>query len=391
MHSGLRRKLLSLLVLGALPVASHAQSSVTLFGVLDEGIMYQSNVNGGKRIALDSLTGVYGSRWGLTGVEDLGGGYKAIFTLESGVNLNNGQFGQGGLAFGRQAFVGFSGDRLGSLTLGRQYDMIFYFPEPLTASSLVGGAPAGQPGDFDNAANTVRVNNAIRYMSPNFRGLTFGGEYSLGGVAGNFTSTSGYSLGMGYANGPFKVAAAFEYFKNPTAAPGSGFFTAYGNGFSPLQGALNKGYVSAQAYQDVVVGTNYAIGSFTFAASYANVQYANLGAAFGNGMAIFNNFDIGVMYRLSPAWTVAASYDYMHSPGIRKADGQLVGNQHFNQVSILTDYFLSKRTDVYFGIGYQRASGTSSLGTPAVADVDNINDSSSNRQFLARAAIRHRF
>jgi predicted porin len=378
-------------VLGALSSTGYAQSRVTLYGVIDEGVMFQSNVNGGKRVALDSLTGLFGSRWGMNGVEDLGGQWHAIFTLESGINLNNGQFGQGGTAFGRQAFVGLNNDRLGSLTLGRQYDMIFYFPEPLTAASLVGASVSTQPGDFDNAANTVRVNNAIRYMSPDFRGLTFGAEYSVGGVAGNATANSGYSVGAGYANGPFKIGGAFEYFKNPTSTPGSGFFTAYANGASPLSQSLNKAYVPAQAYQSAVVGANYAIGAVTLAASYANAQYANLGPAFSNGTAIFNNIDVGARYQVTPFLTVAVGYDYLIAKGVRTADGRTVGNQHYHQVSFLTDYFLSKRTDLYFGAGWQRASGTSSLGTPAVADIDNLGDSSNNHQFIVRAAIRHKF
>ncbi|VWC55047.1 porin [Burkholderia aenigmatica] len=160
------RNLICTALFGAFSVASYAQSSVTLYGVIDEGVVFQSNSGAGKRVSLDSLGGIFGSRWGMTGSEDLGGGLKAIFTLESGINLNNGAFGQGGTAFGRQAFVGLSSDRLGSLTLGRQYDMIFYFPEPVTAEGLLGGPASSHPGDLDNAANTIRVNNAIRYIPP---------------------------------------------------------------------------------------------------------------------------------------------------------------------------------------------------------------------------------
>ncbi|MEM5318220.1 porin [Paraburkholderia sp. JHI869] len=381
---------ISVAVFGASSLAQ-AQSTVNLYGVLDEGIMYQSNVADGKRISLDSLSGLIGSRWGMTGDEDLGSTLHATFTLESGINLNQGQAGQGGLPFGRQAFIGIKSDNWGGLTFGRQYDMIFYFPEPLTAEALVGGAPAGHPGDLDNASNTVRLNNSVRYMIPDIYGASFGIEYSLGGVPGNFTSTSGYSVGAGYANGPLKLGAAFEYFKNPTAAPGTGFFTAYLNGISTLQGAINGGYASSRAYQSVVVGSNYTIGQAIVAASFSNVQYANLGLSHLYGTVIFNNFDVGIMYRFSPAWTVAASYDYLLSNGIPDVAGRILGNQHFNQVTISTDYFLSTRTDVYFGIGWQQASGTSSLGAPALARIANLGDSSSNRQILARAAIRQKF
>ena len=81
-----------------------AQSSVTLYGLIDESLNYVSN-EGGHSAFTQTSGNVKGSRWGIKGTEDLGGGYQAIFTLENGFALNNGALGQGGLEFGRQAFV----------------------------------------------------------------------------------------------------------------------------------------------------------------------------------------------------------------------------------------------------------------------------------------------
>ncbi|RQZ31710.1 porin [Burkholderia sp. Bp9017] len=395
MKSKMKRSLLCCAALALPASASHAQSTVTLYGVIDEGLMYLSNTggaSGGKKIYLESLSGLMGSRWGLTGKEDLGGGWRAIFTLESGVNLNNGTAAQGGAQFGRQAFVGIAGDQFGTLTFGRQYDIIFYIPAPLTGSNLLGGDYATHPGDIDNAGNGLRVNNAIRFMSRDYSGFTFGGEYSVGGIAGNVTSNSGYSVGAAYATGPLKVAAAFEYFKTPTSAtPGSGFFTGNANGATTLSQSLNSGYTGAQAYQVAMVSANYAISALTLAASFSNVQYAHLGAAYANGTARFNSYDVGARYQFSPALFMGVAYDYVIGAGVSKAAGGTVGNQHYHQVSFLADYFLSKRTDVYLGVGWQRASGTSSLGTRAVADIDSLGDSSNNHQILARLALRHKF
>lgn len=105
---------------------AHAQSSVTLYGVIDAGISYVNNNSSSPTRAGDSLwkydDGVaQGSRWGLKGSKDLGGGLKAIFTLENGFNSGTGALGQGGAEFGRQAFVGISKNDVGSLTFGRQY------------------------------------------------------------------------------------------------------------------------------------------------------------------------------------------------------------------------------------------------------------------------------
>ncbi len=374
------------------PLTVHAQSKVTLYGILDEGIVYQSNVGGGKKVSLDSLSGEQGSRWGLTGAEDLGGGSRAIFTLESGLNINSGALGQGGTQFGRQAFVGLANDRFGSVTMGRQYDMIAYFVTPYSMTGVVGTAAFGRPGDLDNTFNSVRLNNSIRYMSPNYNGLAFGAEYGIGGVPGNFTANSGYSLGASYLNGPLILDAAFTYFKNPTSAtPGSGFFTNNANGASTLALSLNKGYASATAYQVGVVGAGYNVGRLLFLTSFSNVQYANLGSAFAGGTARFNNVEVTTQFKYSPALFLTASYDYLVGKGVMMTDGKEVGAQHYNQVSVSADYFLSKRSDVYLAAAWQRASGTSSTGGSAVADFVNQGDSSNNHQIYLRVGLRHKF
>jgi predicted porin len=379
----------------ALPCA-YAQSSVTLYGILDQGVMYVNNVGGatgGKRISLDSTNGINGSRWGMTGKEDLGGGLKAIFTLEGGINLNNGQMAQGNTFFGRQAFVGMSHETFGSLTFGRQYDMILYFLQPFTSQGPQAGSTAFQhPGDIDNTGNSLRVNNAIRYMSSNFAGLTFGGEYSVGGQAGNVTGNSGYSVGANYSMGALSLGAAYAYFKNPTSATaGSGFFTGNANGANFLANSLNSGYVSASAWQVVGAGAGYTIGSLSLTAAWSNIQYAGLHGNFNGSMARFNNYDFTARYMATPSLALAASYDYLNGAGVELANGKTVGNQHYNQVAILTDYFLSKRTDVYMEGAYQRATGTSSTGSSAVADIGNLGDSSNNHQFVVRVALRHKF
>jgi len=382
----------ALAVLSAVPLFAHAQSSVTLYGILDEGLHYQSKVGAGERVSMDSLSGPYGSRWGFTGAEDLGGGIQAIFTLESGINIPNGQTAQGGTLFGRQAFVGFKSAQYGSVTMGRQYDMVFYFPEFLAGYALMGGPTSVHPGDLDNAANTVRWNNTIRYMSPSFNGFTFGGLYSLGGVAGNFTAQSGYSLGAGYTTGGLKVGVAYQFFKNPTATAGRGLFTDNQSGASNLSGSLNSGYQVAQSYQVAMIAASYAItDKWTVAGSYSNTEYGNLGEGFLKSEAKFNNFDIAVSYKFTPFLSTGLAYDYLKGTAVGKAGDSGAGGQHYNQISWATNYVLSKRTELYGAIGYQIASGQNSLGQSAVANISSLGDSSTNKQVLVRLAIRHRF
>jgi predicted porin len=366
-----------------------------LYGVLDEGIMFNSNVatapsKGSQKWYLDSVNGMYGSRWGMKGVEDLGGGTRAIFTLESGVNLNSGAAAQGGLEFGRQAAVGLSDRHFGDLTVGRQYDSVVNYAQAVTIQGYLASEIFQHPGDFDNTANSLRTNNAIRYASPNINGLTFGAEWSVGGLPGNVSGNGGYSAGAAYSNGAVTLAAAYLYFKNPTAATaGQGFFTSNGSG-TQLTGILNKGYASANSYQAAVAGALYNIGPVQIGASWSNVEYGNI-VVLGGASARFNNVDAGVKWMVTAAFSVGAAYDYAKGSNVHAQNGANVGNQHFNQFSVMADYFLSKRTDLYAGLAYQIASGTSSTGAPAVANIGNAGDSSNDRQILVRAAIRHKF
>ena len=194
---------------------AHAQNSVTLYGVIDEGFDYTNNVNGKKDYELQSGY-AQGSRWGLKGAEDLGGGVKAIFTLENGFNVNNGRLGQGGLEFGRQAFVGLSDATYGTVTLGRQYDSVVDFLAQTTANGNWAGYLFAHPYDNDNTDNSFRVNNTVKYTSPTWAGFQFGGMYGFSNVAGGFANNRLMSVGAQYTYGGLLIAAAYLNSDNPS-------------------------------------------------------------------------------------------------------------------------------------------------------------------------------
>ena len=154
---------LSLALLGVTGIA-HAQSSVTLYGLIDESIQYVNNAtpHGGSLVQLFGGN-LQAPRFGLKGTEDLGGGLKAIFQLENGFDVNTGKLGQGGLMFGRQAYVGLTGDSWGTATAGRQYDPLVDMVQPLTADNYF-GSTFTTPGDVDNNDNSFRVNNSVKYV-----------------------------------------------------------------------------------------------------------------------------------------------------------------------------------------------------------------------------------
>ncbi|MBW9105077.1 porin [Paraburkholderia phenoliruptrix] len=164
--------LMTMLVSGA----AFAQSSVTLYGIIDTGIEYVTNIGKQKSSAalVPTLTATLPSRWGIRGNEDLGGGLKAVFVLESGFAPQQGTMNQSGRLFGRQAYVGLSG-RWGTLSLGRQYSQIFWgIPGDTLAPNIYS---AGLLDPYLAAA--PRVDNSIVY-SFSSSGLSFGVAFSFG-------------------------------------------------------------------------------------------------------------------------------------------------------------------------------------------------------------------
>jgi predicted porin len=368
---------------------AHAQSSITLYGVFDEGIDYVTNSKGKPLVSLVSGE-INGARWGLLGKEDLGGGYKAVFNLENGFDSNTGALGQAGLEFGRNAYVGLGGP-YGTITAGRQYSSVVDFVGlTLTASESWGGWFATHPGDMDQLNNTFRVNNAVKYTSVTYRGLTFGAMYNFGGQAGAFNRDSGVGAGVSYKNGPLSAGAAFQSLQDP-------YNTAYNNGANAataIASPVYSGYASARTLQIIVAGVAYQLGHATLGATYSNTQFQQLGADSGNagatahlsGNAIFNNFEVNFKYMVTPAFLLAASYNYTNGSPV----GSLRGAQ-YNEVALGADYFLSKRTDILFVTGYLKASGVDSTGHAAVAAIDQLSPSTTNHQAAVRLALRHRF
>jgi predicted porin len=169
-----------------------AQSAVTLYGIVDTGIEYFTHATptGGTVARMPVVGGGDSpSRWGMRGAEDLGGGLKAVFTLESGFSASNGASQQGGRLFGRQSYVGLSGP-WGQVTFGRQYSMTNW---GMTESNILGSGGFGGLASFDPYLLAARFDNDVVYIGT-FSGLTVGASYSFGrdsSTAGNCPGQTG--------------------------------------------------------------------------------------------------------------------------------------------------------------------------------------------------------
>ncbi|KVN37593.1 porin [Burkholderia pyrrocinia] len=380
----MKRTLIVAALSSVFATAAHAQSSVTLYGLIDAGITYTNN-QGGHSAWQQSTGSVNGSRWGLRGTEDLGGGLKAIFTLENGFGINNGTLKQNGREFGRQAFVGLAHNQFGSLTLGRQYDSVVDYLGPLSLTGTqYGGTQFAHPFDNDNLNNSFRINNAVKYQSVNYNGLQFGALYGFSNSS-SFANNRAYSFGASYNFMGFNVAAAYLQLNNnvnglaqavsdPGAVAGDWTFAAarqrtWGAGLNYTFGPATAGFVFTQTHLT---------DSVAISAGQSGVT-GGVGLA---GGVRFNNYELNGRYALTSALSLAGSYTY--------TDGRIVGQSpNWHQFNLQAAYALSKRTDVYLQGEYQKVN-TDGLNVRA-----NINGlgtaSSSNKQVAVTAGLRHRF
>ncbi|MBN3756548.1 porin [Paraburkholderia sp. Tr-20389] len=357
---------------------AHAQNSVTLYGIVDTGLTYVSNDGGSKSFSMTSGN-ESGSRWGLKGSEDLGGGLKTVFQLENGFSSVNGKLGQGSRMFGRQAFVGLSSGTWGTVTAGRQYDPLVDLVQPVQGDGYLGGVFIS-PGDIDNADNSARVNNSIKYTSPSMSGLQFEAMYSLGGVAGATGSGQSYAAAAAYSNGPVNVAAGYYHFSN-----GNGANRGTTTWDSLFNTSVNSAYSTAAAVNNARIGGNYVFGSVTVGGYYSYAEYTADASSTFKQSEKYNTGSVYAVWQVSAPLQTQIGYVYLKSSGSSSAK--------YNQFAVAADYSLSKRTDVYAWAAYTHAAGTQDAsGTAAVAVIGSATgDSGSNKQATVTVGIRHKF
>src|SRR5690625_1780327 len=247
--SHMKKTLLAAALMVGFAGVAQAETSVTLYGVVDGGIGYErlkGSVAGvdadgdvfgyyareGRSYSVRNtrtglLSGVQrGNRWGLRGSEDLGNGLRMIFQLESGFDIADGHSAQGGRLFGREAHFGLAGDSWGQLTFGRQTTVSsMYIPgigSPFGASFMQANF-----GATFSSVNTTRYDNMIQYQTPSFAGFQAGLGYSFntnGAQLGTMKGVTGkkikpdqkaWTAALRYANGPIAVGLSYDQNKSP--------------------------------------------------------------------------------------------------------------------------------------------------------------------------------
>ena len=337
---------LALAALGLACAGAAAQSSVTIYGNVDLGLMTGNN---------DTQNQVYNggispSIWGFRGTEDLGGGLKASFNLESHFSADTGAQVNG--MFRRQSNIALSSASLGTLTLGNMYSpaiLAFAATDPrglrenfsgLYPWAYNSGVLSGANGNNDVG---VFVQNAIAY-SNTLGPVGVAASYSVSEMKGSVRT-----LGLTYS-GPVSLSAAFQSTNHP-----------------------NSSNTLSDMYS---VGAGYTMGAITAKVNYLNGVNKNLAGVETNDVGIFG---LGLDWKTSSANTVIAAF-------YRGKDDK-VSNSTTSTFILADEYALSKRTTLYGQLAFANADSNAGLRTSVIAGGTTADKNTS----LLNVGIKHSF
>lgn len=287
-----------------------AQSNLDVYGRLDLAVRHISNANKNGGSVTELMPGATGtSRWGVRGSEDLGGGLKANFQLEGGINPDLGSSAQSGRLFGRNATVGLEG-AFGSLKIGRQISLAYEvegYNEPF------GWANVDQTAFIYDNYTSKRWDNALRYDA-RFAGISGALMYSLGEQPGNHSGGRNLGASLAYTSGALSINSVLQQTHNSL-------------------GVIEHELAS--------LGASYVLAPFKFFVSYLRHQ---------SEVSIQKNHVCasGLSYAATPAIDLIASYYY-------DKQSQLDGDK--KMLSIMFNYKLSKRSNLYLQADRGRISG----------------------------------
>jgi predicted porin len=296
------RYIVSACALGLTATFAQAQSIVKVYGVADAGIVLERGTPAGS--ATNVSSGVAsGSRLGFKGKEDLGDGMNAFFVLENGYAMDTGKAGQGGLLFGRQAYVGLSG-AAGSVSLGRQYAPFYK-----ATRDIIDPFCTGLAGNVQNIFPTfTRVDNSVEYQTPKWNGMSADVLYGAGEVAGDAAKRRTIDASATYDAGPLTLVLAHHLQNDPTGTAHS---------------------------RNTMLGGRYRFGVVTAHAAFARNRDV-LGHASRDVL-------LGVAVRAGVGRVLASLVAHRDDFG---------PEAHARQAAIGYEYSLSPRTDLYTAYGH---------------------------------------
>jgi predicted porin len=332
--------------------SAFAQSSVTLYGIVDTSIRYLTNANANNDSQVAMGVGpITGSRWGLKGSEDLGGGLSTVFRLENGFNLWNGQLASTNTLFNRMAYVGLSSNQYGTVTFGRQntplFDQLGNVYDPLTVGNF--DQDSWLPGALGYG---LRANNSVKYNGQ-FGGLNVEGMYAFGGVPGSTGANNMYGFTASYTFGPVSLDAGYQ--QNSDLRNNKYRVVNVSAVYAFTQQV--KAYAGWLHSQDRTGMVDLFMGS-------AGSPAAGFAGPVTNTNRIDDGFYAGTTWQVTPPLMISAAAYYDHFRNGLNADGTTLGRGVRYSGVLLAEYSLSKRTEVYGTVDFTRGTGAARADFP---------------------------
>ena len=332
----MKKTLIALAVLGAAAGVAHAQSNVTIYGIVDTGFIKES----GSDIKMGENVN---NRIGFRGVEDLGSGQKATFELEKRFDLNDGTLRESNGSNYTQskvngskkttdwdgaANVGLKGDNWGAVRLGRVNE--------LTTETIRKMDPFyqyGVAGMIESTQRSARISDTIRYDSLNWSGFHFGASYSLGGNTNNDSASDlmksvkadgadndGYAVSLGYDNGPLALVGNWSRIADSNKSYSWNLGAAYK--FGPARVSLayeqtkDKGYFLGEATPELkstqrnwLLGLEWTLGPGRLNASVNYAKVKDVDGWNGDSKDLFK-YVLGYTYNLSKRTSIYGNVAY---------------------------------------------------------------------------------
>lgn len=359
---------LAVSILAASTSAAWAQSSVTIYGILDGAVRYTTNAGGTTSSKSASLSQMVGggmsqSRLGVNVTEDMGDGLKAIANLEHRLQLDTGTA-SSGTDFWRQAWVGVQSNSFGRVTLGRQYNLLFDAATSTFASFKYSPYIEVFKPEIGMAL-TARQNNMIKYLVES-GGLRFEAQVSAGENSADVAQGKSAGGLVRYAVGNF--AGAYVWLRSEDQAGKK--VTAQTLGGSWTDGPL---YVNVAWAQNKFEAGYNATANATLLASI-NTPIVSRFATASPAASVRDLYSAGVTYQLTPQFNIGAQYWKGKQTGL-----VIGGNGVLDAMAVVADYALSKRTDAYVEFDNLKTKGNLMLANSAYSRTGYM------------AGIRHRF
>lgn len=423
----MKKSLLAIAAMTAFAGAAQAQSSVTIYGVMDVGVMGQTNagnlnsstagtstnpVNGGGYKGGSNFGFMQGgesaSRLGFKGTEDLGGGTKAVFLLEQGFSTANGSLAATGLPgngasspnstgdssnsgqlFNRGAYAGLSNAKYGTLTLGRQQTLMLDNIGNYNPVNSQMFSPIGFSGSFGGGGYTdmARANGALKYKQK-VMGVDVNALYAPGGYAGNNSAGTRLEGNLGYESAKWGVQALYAYQEGATsmagvtasgaagAAVATSFATIVPANAVAVTWANTSSWQFTSKYKVMDKLTAMAGYQFMSIGTPSNFSYYQNQAVMANGSGftidsntartnrmIVNTFWVGAQYDFTPTIKGSIGYYQGNTNAQNNATTSTLGGTNKYE-SAMVEYYMSKRTNLYAAVMNVNSTGSNVI-TPA--------------------------